>query len=314
MLKQNEKKVITSIQLLEEYRANRQQPYQKKRIAFSGVTDRDIYNITAPFQDEGKWVIAGRVEKRDSEASEVMFFENHDDQWILRENSPVFQLQDPFFTKIGEELILGGVETFPHPTLQDALSWRTVFYRGNNIATLEKFFEGPDGMKDLRLVELKDGSIGIFTRPQGEKGGRGKIGFTKVRTLDELSIESIDSAPLFQQFLDEEWGGANEIHLLSNGLLGVLGHVARFDEAGDRHYHSMIFVVNPETGDYSNMRIIAERADFLEGPTKRPDLVDVVFSGGLVRKANGTAELYAGISDADAQVLLIPDPFQSFEQ
>lgn len=29
-------------------------------------------------------------------------------------------------------------------------------------------------MKDVRLVELADGRVGIFTRPQGEKGAGGK--------------------------------------------------------------------------------------------------------------------------------------------
>ncbi|WP_412899296.1 MTP-1 family protein [Bacillus sp. 1P02SD] len=310
----SEKKAISGIQLLDEYRKNNKQPYEKMRIPFTGVPGKDVYNITAPFEDEGELVIAGRVESRDSEHSEVMFFVNHDGQWIQRENSRVFKLQDPFFTKIGEELIFGGVEIFPHPTLQGALSWRTAFYRGKNIASLEKFFEGPDGMKDLRLVELKDGSIGIFTRPQGKKGGRGKIGFTKVKTLEELSVEVINDAPLLNQFLDEEWGGANEIHLLSNGQLGVLGHIARFDDVGDRHYYSMVFVIDPENGEYSDIQIIAERADFLDGPTKRPDLLDVVFSGGLVRTSDEKAELYAGISDADAQKIIIPDPFKQFEQ
>ncbi|MCC3356832.1 DUF1861 family protein [Bacillus sp. REN16] len=302
------------MQLLDEYRNNKQQSYEKTRIPFTGVSERDIYNITAPFEDDGELVIAGRVEKRDSEHSEVMFFINRDGHWVQRENSPVFQLQDPFFTKIGDELILGGVEIFPHPTLPDALSWRTAFYRGKNIASLEKFFEGPDGMKDIRLVELKDGSIGIFTRPQGEKGGRGKIGFTKVKTLKELTANVIDDAPLLNQFSDDEWGGANEIHLLPNGLLGVLGHIARFDDEGNRHYYSMVFALDPENGNSSDLQIIAERSDFLDGPTKRPDLVDVVFSGGIVRKPDGTAELYAGISDADAQKLIIPDPFKPFEQ
>ena len=93
-------------------------------------------------------------------------------------------------------------------------------------------------MKDLRLVELQDGSIGVFTRPQGEKGGRGKIGFTRVASLEELSIDQINKAPLLEgQFVDEEWGGCNEIHLLPNGILGVLGHIACFDEQGDRHYY-----------------------------------------------------------------------------
>jgi len=48
---------------------------------------------------------------------------------------------------------------------------------------------------------------------------------------------------------------------------------------------------------------------FLPGESKRPDLMDVVFSGGLVRDGQGKARLYAGISDAEAQVMTIDDPF-----
>lgn len=301
--------VISAVTLLEEYRNNKQGPYEKERINFSGIIDRDVYNITAPFEDEGELVIAGRVEKRDSEHSEIYFFVNRDGKWVRREGSPIFQLQDPFYTRIHGELIFGGVEIFPHPTIENALGWKTVFYRGETIAKLEKFFEGPDGMKDIRLVELQDGSIGVFVRPQGEKGDRGKIGFTKINSLDELTIEVINDAPLLKQFIDEEWGGVNEVHLLPNGWLGVLGHIARFDEEGNRQYYAMTFILNPDNGEFTPIQIIAERADFLEGPAKRPDLVDVVFSGGLIRHPDGKAELYAGISDADAQKIVIPDPF-----
>nr|WP_268748345.1 DUF1861 family protein [Gracilibacillus boraciitolerans] len=109
-------------------------------------------------------------------------------------------------------------------------------------------------------------------------------------------------------------GGANEAHILSNGLVGVLGHIACFDNDGNRHYYPMIFVLNPITGEYSDIELIAKRAHFLPGETKRPDLKDVVFSGGLIRKSDGTANLYAGISDAEAHKLIINDPFLQFEE
>ena len=260
-------------------------------------------------------MIAGRVESRDSEHSNVYFFVKREGEWVPREKAPVLELQDPFFTRITGELVLGGVQIFPHPTLEGALGWQTVFYKGKTISGLQEFAKGPDGMKDLRLVELKDGSIGVLTRPQGEKGGRGKIGWTRISSLEELTIDVINEAPLLQdQFIDEEWGGANEPHLLSNGLIGVLGHIASFDQAGDRHYYPMVFALNPETGEVSDLELIATRSNFLPGPSKRPDLADVVFSGGIVRKSDGTADVYAGISDADAQKITIEDPFLSFER
>ncbi|OCA87845.1 hypothetical protein A8F94_08365 [Bacillus sp. FJAT-27225] len=306
--------VKTCAQLLDEFSV-REQPGNPEKIRFSGVGNQDVYNISAPFEDEGELVIAGRVESRDSEHSTVYFFVERDGEWIPRDNAPVFELQDPFFTKIAGQLVFGGVQIFPHPVHTGQLGWRTVFYKGDSITGLKEFAKGPDGMKDLRLVELNDGSIGVLTRPQGEKGGRGKIGWTKISGLDELTLDVINEAPLLEgQFIDEEWGGANEAHVLANGLIGVLGHIASFDEAGDRHYYPMVFALCPETGTYSDIELIATRSNFLPGPSKRPDLEDVVFSGGLVRKGDGTADFYAGISDAEAQKLTIVDPFLKYEQ
>ena len=281
-----------------------------EKIIFQGVGNNDVYNITAPFEQGGEWIIAGRVEARDSEQSQVIFFVEKAGKWVPKEGAPILDLQDPFYTIIAGELILGGVQTYPHPENPHWLAWRTVFYKGQDIFTLEPFFKGPDGMKDLRLVELKSGEIGVVTRPQGEKGGRGKIGYAKIKSLQELSVPVIENAPLLEeQFTEEEWGGANEIHLLENGLLGVLGHIACFDERGDRHYYPMVFTLDGETGEHSPIELIATRSMFLLGESKRPDLVDVVFSGGLVRDGQGKARLYAGISDAEAQVMTIEDPF-----
>lgn len=304
----------TCSELLADYE-KKERPVSPEKLSFEGVGTSDVYNITAPFEDEGQLVIAGRVEPRDSEQSEVHFFLKSGDAWVPREGAPVFQLQDPFVTFISGELVLGGVQTFPHPTIENALGWRTVFYKGSSINTLEEFFKGPDGMKDLRIAELLNGSIAIFTRPQGEKGGRGKIGFTTIPSLKDLTLEVIENTPLLEnQFTDEEWGGANELHVLSSGLIGVLGHVACFDEAGDRHYYPMRFVVDPKTGEHADIELIAVRNDFLPGASKRPDLVDVVFSGGLVRNDDGTADLYAGISDAEAHKITISDPFKPYER
>ncbi|SFT12880.1 DUF1861 family protein [Paenibacillus sp. BC26] len=312
----NKTAVKTCEELLRTFQSSSATLRDAQRIVFTGadVEGKDVYNITAPFTDEGEQVIAGRVESRDSEHSDILFFTEQNGSWSPRACAPTFRLQDPFFTRIAGELVLGGVEIFPDPVKPDALKWRTVFYRGENIASLQPFFKGPDGMKDIRLIGLTDGSIGVFTRPQGAKGGRGKIGFVRVASLDELTIDRINEAPLLDgQFTDEEWGGANEAHLLRNGLVGVLGHIASFDEQGDRHYYPMAFVFDPANETFSDMELIAVRAAFLPGPSKRPDLQDVVFSGGLVRQGDGTAVLYAGISDAEAQRITIADPFARFE-
>ena len=306
--------IQTSAELLEQFDDRNLSPGQL--IRFEGVGDRDVYNITAAFIDQGEFIIAGRVEDRTTEFSEVVFFRQIGDVWLPHPDYPTYAMQDPFFTWLRGELVIGGVRVIADPLHpRNIVAWVTEYYRGKNIAGLEAFLMGPYHMKDLRLIELASGEIGIITRPQGYKGGRGKIGFFKVAAIEEITIKNIYNAPLFlDQFLDEEWGGANEPHLLSNGLIGVLGHIACYDIMGSRHYQAMTFAFHPDTMEKTPMKIIARRSNFPDGPYKHLELVDVIFSGGLVRKGGGLADLYVGASDADAYVIEIPDPFLEYEE
>lgn len=283
-------------------------------ICFKGIKDgKDIYNITAPFESDGKKYIAGRVEARDSEYSEIIFFQQEEDGWEAQKDMEPLQLQDPFITRISHELVLGGVEVFEDEEKPGSLNYRTVFYKGSSIRNLERFAKGPDRMKDIRLCELEDGKILVMTRPQGAIGGRGKVAYTIIDSLEELNIENIENATVLEkQFLPEEWGGCNELHLLKNGKIGILSHIAKYDEEENRHYYSTAFCFDYTTGKYSPMKIIAIRDNFQEGPSKRDDLKDVIFSGGLVRK-DGVAQLYCGVSDAQGHMITIRDPFVFFE-
>lgn len=300
------------VELLEELDERSTLPTGEK-ITFGGVGERDVYNITAPFQVDGETVIAGRVESRDSELAEAFFFVERDGVWLPPPTAPTFaKLQDPCVARIGGELIVGGVE-FPVELPGGDQGWRMKFYRGESLENLELFLVGPDRMKDIRLVELPAGRIGVFSRPQGDKGGRGTVGFTRVDRLEDLTAQAIDEAPLLRgQFRPDEWGGANEARVLRGGMIGVLGHIARMDEAG-KHYYPMVFALDPESGKSSPLKIIAARKHFPPGPAKRPDLEDVIFSGGLRRNGDGTAVLFAGICDAWAAQITIPDPFLEYE-
>ncbi|WEK53605.1 MAG: DUF1861 family protein [Candidatus Cohnella colombiensis] len=303
------------IELLKELVIDQNQP-KGERLVFSGVSDRDVYNIAAPFLDNGELVIAGRVEARHKEASEVIFFVNRKGEWVPRNNAPIFALQDPFFSFINGELVFGGVEVYFDSEDSDYVtSWRTVFFRGNSINELESFAQGPLTMKDIRLVELASGNIGVFTRPMVVDGARALIGYVEINNLSELTEEKILAAELFRnQFLLDEWGGVNEARLLSNGKIGVLGHIAYMEESNIRHYYPMVYCFDPELRNNSPIKLIASRAMFQEGPAKRTDLQDVLFSGGIVRHSNGTASLYTGVSDSEAHVIVIADPFLEYEK
>lgn len=109
-------------------------------------------------------------------------------------------------------------------------------------------------------------------------------------------------------------GGCNQVHLLKNGLLGVIGHIAHRSEDRALHYNAMSFVLDPATGAHTQLQILGTRADVTDDPnSKRPDLMDVLFTGGVIRNADGTAAMYTGVSDCQSWYVTIPDPFTVFE-
>jgi len=284
-----------------------------EKFRFSGVDKHDVYNISAPFRIGTATVIAGRVERREAWAnSHVVFFEEKNGVWIPVSGAPTLKLEDGFVAHIGDEIIFGGVEVYPNPTASESrgVGYRTVFYRGHDFPSLQKFSQGPDKMKDIRLAHLTSGRIGIFTRPQGGSSGRGEIGYTELSRLEELNAENILGARIIKnQFASKEWGGVNEMHVLEDGIIGALGHIAYKDSHGDKHYFAMSFHYDPKIHRASPIEIIATRKNFPAGGEKMPELSDVVFPGGLIRHGDGTATLYAGLSDAEAGRITLPDPF-----
>jgi len=295
-------------ELLDEYRSNKGPVLDIGKLYFNGIDGLDVYNPTSPFSDKDAEALIARVEPRDTEYSHIRFFYKENNTCKQIPNSPVLPLQDPFWTVIQGELVVGGVEIIPD-AWGHIIAWRTKLYRGASLLRLHHFFDGPLGMKDLRLCETTRRDIAVFTRPQGAKGGRGKIGFIRIASLNDLSMSIIDQAPLLDIFNDDEWGGVNQPILLDDGSIGCLGHIACFSEGNVRHYYPMTFVFNPDTSSHTYPKIILERSDILPGPTKRDDLQDVLFPGGLSFVNGSWALLYLGVSDAECQVCKIRNPF-----
>lgn len=300
--------------LLAEYRSDKK-VYSTEKIEFAGVGDMDVYNISRPFLVDGKRYIAGRVEPRNSEISSVRFFEyERDNLYRAVDGAELKYLQDPCVTEYDGEVIIGGTRVTVDEN-DRIRSWRTAFYRGESLGELTEFACAPDGMKDVRFIGY-NGKVAVFTRPQGGVAGKGKIGYIELSSPERINPVALAGAELMNCFIETEWGGANDLFLLSDGLIGVLGHIAcRTDEGGafQLHYYSMAFVFDPVSRRRTRLKIIAERSDFAAGPSKRPELADVLFSGGLIRRPDGKAELYTGTSDAEGQFIVIPDPFAEFE-
>ena len=298
-------------ELYRRYRRYRLQarPRSGGKMIFHGVDGFDVYNSTAPFHVAGRWYLAARVEMRDSERSRVLFFAwDGGHHATLQPDLPEFILQDPFVAEIDGRLLFGGVEVEYAPD-RVPLRWRTRFYIGHTVSTLRLLATGPWGMKDIRLVSLPDGRILVFTRSQGEVGGRGTIGWVIISSLNELNASTISRARLIPHLDEQYWCGVNSAYCRSEGDVEVLAHVARFDEMGNRHYYAARFIFDYHRGTSSAMEIIACREDFLPGECKREDLRDVVFPAGLLETEQGGRRLFCGTSDCEIQWLDIPSPF-----
>lgn len=289
-------------------------------LKFQGIEDADVYNPSVTFQSNGITVMAGRVQQREGTLSKVVFFSEEDGVWTPIVGAPEFELEDPFVTMIQNEIVLGGVRLVWEG--KQLKYWVTDFYRGKDINHLTYVTSGPTHMKDVRLVELKDGRIGVFSRPQGQKmidkyGCIAKIGFTVVNCLEEVNAVIIENAPFIEGlFLPDEWGGCNQLHSLKNGLIGVIGHKAYGVDSADEkilHYYGMAFVIHPETREMSELKIISSRDCFPEGPARHERLKDVTFTAGIIRNVDNTAVLYTGLSDCQVGRITIPDPFAAYE-
>lgn len=276
-----------------------------RQLKFTGPID--VYNNTKPFLSNGETYIAARVEPRDLNFhSKVVFFKKISEKWIAQEE-PTFGLEDPFITTINGELVFGGVQTFTDGQ-GNFTGLQTVLYKGKSLNDLKEFARGPVGQKDIRLIGLKDGRIGIFTRPQTGKFGRGQIGFTIVDSLDMVNEQVITEAPLLKEiFLPEEWGGVNGAILLEDGSILAVAHRAYEDDDG-RHYFGWLFILYPDTGMVKELGIVTESSDFPDGPARSDKLRFVFFSEGLDRIGDGWAYLYGGVRDAKSGRKLIPDP------
>ena len=272
----------------------------------------DVYNPSIIFSHKNSECIAGRVELSDKQSehnSLVVFFKFKNGQWIPL-SKPVYRLQDPNITWIGNQMLFAGVKLAAGEKKGEA-NYRMAFYSGKDFQNLTEFAEGPWGMKGTRIVGLKNGKIGVYTRPQGIKGGEGNIGFTMIDSISDFEKDPksiIDNAPLLiTRFLLGQWGGLNQIIPLSNTENIIIGHFAYRNPRNERKYFPCKFTHNFETGEIKNMEILAQRSDFPEGPAKAPDLIDITYPAGIINRYNKWY-LIAGLSDTRSGMIEVENP------
>ncbi len=296
--------------------------YESNKLKFLGVDGFDVYNSSVPFWWNGKKYIYGRVEKREDWArSWVRLFEETDqDEWTLVQGDMIYQLEDPYIAIIKEELVLGGTHVRKRQGMID--TYYGYFYKGKDIHDLVYFTTGPDYMKDIRLVELSDKRIGVFSRPRSEEiralhGSESIIGFTIINDISELNAEIINNAIKIEGLFEkDEWGGCNQCYLLDSGKIGVIGHMSykKTDDDGNDIlvYMNISFVYDFEEHMALDLKIIGTRDCYPMGPAKRSDLVDCAFTSGIVMREDGKVDLYSGIGDTEMGRIIIDYPFEGY--
>lgn len=271
--------------------------FEANHIPIGETEHIDVYNPTVIVNPNGDLEFLGRAEARKTRFSTlVIHFRLIDGVWTPKEKIAL-KLEDPAVAFIDSQIIVSCVELKKDSRTASA-KYNTIFFKGNSLDDLERLQkEGPMGMKDIRLVKLVNGKVGVYTRPQGLKDGLGQIGFTTIDSLDDLNEQMLENAPLINaRFPEGEWGGVNQAQQLPDGRVLVLGHRAYRDGKKARHYFSWAFIHDPATGQIEDLGILAESSNFPPGIAKAWDLRDVLFSAGFILKDNKLT-LYVGTRD-----------------
>lgn len=285
--------------------------YDSAILTFKGVDGLDIYNCSAPFLYKGSVHLFGRIEKREEWANSHvrLFVKSGKDEFTLVPGSMTWSLEDPFVSNIKGELVFGGTRI--RKVKSTVTMYYADFFRGTPVNLLY-FTTGPNHMKDIRLVELKDGRIGVFSRPKTDTFSF--IGFHIINSVDELSSNIIDKAVALNVLHTGAWGGVNQAYLLTSGLVGCIAHYSynSRDEKGVflAVYVNYSFVLNPDTRETQLERIIGTRSCYPPCPSKAPKLADCTFASGIVKRDDGKYDLYAGLGDTCQGRITIDYPFE----
>lgn len=285
--------------------------YESALLSFKGVDGWDVYNCSVPFTYKGEVHLYGRVEKRSEWANSHvrLFVRTGKDEYTVVP-CVSYEMEDPYIQKVDSELILGGTHT--RKSSGKVRSYYGFFYRGPSPADVRYFTSGPDFMKDIRVVKLQNGSIGVFSRKRDTK--EVYVGFTTVDSLDHLTMEVIAAAKPLDLFEQGAWGGVNQPYLLSSGKIGCIAHYSYYDKSPAglplSVYTNFSFIFDPATHAVSDQRIIGTKSCYPDAPAKVLTLLDCVFTSGMVVRPDGKCDLYSGVADTCEGRITIDYPFE----
>jgi hypothetical protein len=212
-----------------------------------------------------------------------------------------FAGEDAALTRVNRKLPSGKLEKIwllsyidpkPDPSHPNrVMSLYTRFMAGPNLNNLEHIADGPEGMKDICLVQA-DGPLGteleLYGRPQPLPDS-GNITHVTIARIEDLTAETIAAAP----FIDENllpigkgvWGGTKFAVKISAGKYILAAHRAWRTGSGGRgrHYEAVLFGHDVRANRIVELGVIATSDMFPMSEAKQEsgvNLNDVVFTGG----------------------------------
>ncbi len=296
------------------------------------ITDLTAYNAAPPIREIGMvsntekpyFILSVRTERREDEKeSETILFRAESafaTEWeqINDESIKSIKGQDPKTSKIGENLFVSVVEVEEVLNSDEKtthLKWWQKFYKGPNIRNLELIGRGPDGMKNITPVEMTNGEIIVFTRPQNpddeKMGGLGQIGTVTIKSIDEIKNQEllqVDNAPLINtRFVSgEEWGGVGQATALKYGLIGIIGHIAKLP----KNYCTISGIYDPKSRKLINIKVESMADEFSGVISKTPEHLNISYGTGITEPDNnGNVMLFQGVGDVATGYKIIKDPF-----
>jgi hypothetical protein len=289
-----------------------------KLLTLTGIKSKEIgYNPAVIQTPTGETIIAARIEDVNSYwlnptlyDPHITFFNRRGDCLEPIVDAPIFyQYEDPFVTWITEnnmrQILFGAVKldfSSSIPTIA------TYFFLAPNIFELNesKPVAIIKGMKDIRVCQIEDGQLAVFTRPTEGIAFPGRIGFTRINKIEQLEVAALN-APLLRFDISQEIKmGANEACLI-NDTIHVMCHQATTDSVNNYHYAVYEFNIHPTNpfGGCVRLREVATRNDFpkINGLSKGNIYQDVIFPGGTGGSSH--SDLYVGVEDSAIGVISI---------
>lgn len=291
--------------LLFDFRHKAKSEIQTNEVSFVGKDANQILSTTASFEINQETFMIASIKDSNQFSKLVLLKKDTGFLYHVEEDLNIFNVNYPHLAMIHNQYVLEGVLRIDENNKQSCL------YVGPNLKSLELKVVFPPFIKSVRVFEYSN-KIHAFYTVSGQNYGTGKIAHAAYNSFDEMKQSSFNNIQVFSNhFISGESGGINDIHILQNGLIGIVGHITYTDSYDTEHSYPCAFAFNIDNNKSTKLKIILEKSSLNLSSTKKY-FTDKIHTSGLIRRANNRASLYIE-TDQKIYSIIFDDPFVEFE-